>query len=102
MFSSPICVDEVSKTTLQASIYNDSLFLSSLGVMDYSLVVGIDNTNKQVTPLTLDDIVKFIVGIIDFSRQYTLDKQLETWVKYSGLLGGGRGKVPTVISPKVT
>jgi hypothetical protein len=32
-------------------------------------------------------------------RQYTWDKQLETWVKSSGILGGN-GKEPTIISPK--
>jgi 1-phosphatidylinositol-3-phosphate 5-kinase len=88
MFTSPIWVEENSKTMLQAAIWNDSLFLSSLGVMDYSLVVGVDSVNKQ-----------FIVGIIDYIRKYTWDKQLETWVKSSGLMGG-RGKIPTVISPK--
>lgn len=31
--------------------------------------------------------------------QYTWDKQLETWVKSSVMLGGAR-KEPTVISPK--
>ncbi len=30
--------------------------------------------------------------------QYTWDKQLETWVKSTGILAGG--KEPTVISPK--
>ena len=33
------------------------------------------------------------------SLQYTWDKQVETWVKKSGILGGA-GKDPTVISPK--
>jgi len=33
-------------------------------------------------------------------RTYTWDKQLETWVKRTGLLGGGFKKVPTIISPK--
>lgn len=32
-------------------------------------------------------------------RQYTWDKQLETWVKSAGILGGN-GKEPTIISPK--
>jgi 1-phosphatidylinositol-3-phosphate 5-kinase len=32
-------------------------------------------------------------------RKYTWDKQLETWVKSTGIMGG-RGKVPTVISPE--
>ena len=34
-----------------------------------------------------------------FALQYTWDKQVETWVKKSGILGGA-GKDPTVISPK--
>jgi len=88
MFTSPICVDEHSKAKLQAAIWNDTLFLSSLGVMDYSLLCGIHSTNNLVT-----------VGIIDFIRQYTWDKHLETWVKSSGIMGG-KGKIPTVISPK--
>lgn len=40
-----------------------------------------------------------VVAIIDFIRQYTWDKQLETWVKSSGILGGN-GKEPTIISPR--
>jgi 1-phosphatidylinositol-3-phosphate 5-kinase len=32
-------------------------------------------------------------------RTYTWDKQLETWVKKTGILGGAK-KVPTIISPK--
>lgn len=32
-------------------------------------------------------------------RTFTWDKKLESWVKESGLLGGG-GKEPTIISPK--
>ena len=86
MFTTPICVDQLSKIKLQASIWNDTLFLSSLGVMDYSLVIGIDvNTNQLVA------------GIIDYLRLYTWDKQFETWVKSTGIIGG-RG-IPTVISP---
>lgn len=34
-----------------------------------------------------------------FFVQYTWDKQLETWVKSSGMLGGN-GKEPTIVSPK--
>lgn len=37
--------------------------------------------------------------IIDFIRTFTWDKKLESWVKESGILGGG-GKEPTIISPK--
>ena len=56
--------------------------------MDYSLLVGIDEDNRQL-----------FIGIIDFMRQYTWDKHLETWVKASGILGGAKKTQPTVISP---
>ena len=56
--------------------------------MDYSLLLGVDRGRREL-----------VVGIIDFCRQYTWDKQVETWVKKSGILGGA-GKDPTVISPK--
>lgn len=36
---------------------------------------------------------------LDYLRQYTWDKQLETLVKSSGIMGG-RGVKPTVVSPK--
>ncbi|KAF2323993.1 hypothetical protein GH714_005902 [Hevea brasiliensis] len=61
----------------------------SVDVMDYSLLVGLDNERKEL-----------VVGIIDFMRQYTWDKHLETWVKASGILGGPKNASPTIISPK--
>ena len=62
--------------------------LQSADVMDYSLLVGIDEEKKEL-----------VIGIIDYLRQYTWDKQLETWVKASGILGGPKNEAPTVISP---
>ena len=56
--------------------------------MDYSLLVGVDQQQSAL-----------VVGIIDFIRQYTLDKQFETLLKSSGLLGKA-GQQPTVVSPK--
>jgi 1-phosphatidylinositol-3-phosphate 5-kinase len=53
--------------------------------MDYSLLVGIDQEKNEL-----------VVGIVDFIRTYTWDKKLESWVKESGILGGGE---PTIISP---
>lgn len=35
----------------------------------------------------------------DFIRTFTWDKKLESWVKESGILGGG-GKEPTIVSPR--
>ena len=62
-------------------------FLGSLGIMDYSLLVGFSRREGML-----------IVGLVDYLRQYTWDKQVESWVKASGLLGGA-GKEPTIVSP---
>lgn len=61
----------------------------SIDVMDYSLLVGVDEEKHEL-----------VLGIIDFMRQYTWDKHLETWVKAAGILGGPKNAWPTVISPK--
>lgn len=65
------------------------MLVQSIDVMDYSLLVGVDEENHEL-----------VLGIIDFMRQYTWDKHLETWVKTSGILGGPKNTSPTVISPK--
>jgi len=87
MYEHPMCVDQKSKADLGMAVWNDSIFLATLNVMDYSLLVGIDEENGE-----------FVVGIIDYLRKYGWDKQLESWVKKTGMLAGG--KVPTIISPK--
>ncbi|CAL9060101.1 putative 1-phosphatidylinositol-3-phosphate 5-kinase FAB1C [Musa acuminata AAA Group] len=84
----PIFLGSKAKRRLERAVWNDTSFLASIYVMDYSLLVGIDETHKEL-----------VIGIIDFMRQYTWDKQLETWVKASGILGGSKHATPTVISP---
>ncbi|CAL9102543.1 unnamed protein product [Musa textilis] len=84
----PIFLGSKAKRRLERAVWNDTSFLASIHVMDYSLLVGIDETHKEL-----------VIGIIDFMRQYTWDKQLETWVKASGILGGPKHATPTVISP---
>ncbi|KAL3695599.1 hypothetical protein R1sor_009675 [Riccia sorocarpa] len=88
MPTSPIFVGNKSKKLLERAVWNDTYFLSNVLVMDYSLLVGVDEEKREL-----------VVGIIDFMRQYTWDKHLETWVKASGILGGPNAP-PTVISPK--
>jgi 1-phosphatidylinositol-3-phosphate 5-kinase len=79
----PIFVREHTKKLLKASVFNDTLFLSQNNVMDYSLMAGFDDTNREI-----------IVGIIDCIRTYTWDKKLESWIK-------DRGKnKPTITSPR--
>ncbi|TVU09488.1 hypothetical protein EJB05_42964 [Eragrostis curvula] len=88
LHTKPIFLGSKAKRNLERAVWNDTSFLASLDVMDYSLLVGIDEEKKEL-----------VVGIIDFLRQYTWDKQLETWVKASGILGGPKNESPTVISP---
>ncbi|CAO2840340.1 unnamed protein product [Amaranthus hypochondriacus] len=89
MPTSPIFVGHKAKRLLERAVWNDTSFLASVDVMDYSMLVGVDEENHEL-----------VLGIIDFMRQYTWDKHLETWVKASGILGGPKNVSPTVISPK--
>ena len=84
----PTLVAPGAAAALQRAVWADTGFLAGLGVMDYSLLVGVDRGGREL-----------VVGLIDYVRQYTWDKQVETWVKKTGILGGA-GKDPTVISPR--
>lgn len=88
--------------------------------MDYSLLIGVDKDDRMLV-LGIIDFIRQVgddfkcmmrkaavhlcthgplmhqIGM--FSSQFTLDKALEMYVKKSGLLGG-RGKDPTILSPK--
>lgn len=45
---SPFYLKEHSKRILRGALYNDSKFLSDINVMDYSLVVGVDNETHEL------------------------------------------------------
>uniref|UniRef100_A0A0E0LZ56 PIPK domain-containing protein n=1 Tax=Oryza punctata TaxID=4537 RepID=A0A0E0LZ56_ORYPU len=83
MRSVPIYIEGKTKNLLERAIWNDTAFLSRMNVMDYSLFVGVDKQKKEL-----------VFGIIDYLRQYTWDKQLESWVKTSLF-------VPKNLSPTV-
>ncbi|XP_061042927.1 1-phosphatidylinositol 3-phosphate 5-kinase isoform X4 [Eubalaena glacialis] len=85
----PLYIRSHSKAVLRASIRSDSQFLSSHLIIDYSLLVGRDDTSNEL-----------VVGIIDYIRTFTWDKKLEMVVKSTGILGG-QGKMPTVVSPEL-
>lgn len=86
------------------AISNDSHFLSANHVMDYSLLVGVNDEKEELT-----------LGIVDYMRTYTLDKKFESWV--GALLNASctklyvllqvkivavpGGHLPTVISPEL-
>ncbi|KAI9785441.1 MAG: 1-phosphatidylinositol-3-phosphate 5-kinase [Peltula sp. TS41687] len=88
IYESPLFVREHSKKLLRASVWNDTLFLARQNVMDYSLMIAVDESRKEL-----------VVGIVDCIRTYTWDKKLESWIKDRGFAGGGKNK-PTVTSPK--
>ncbi|EGT56867.1 hypothetical protein CAEBREN_22105 [Caenorhabditis brenneri] len=74
-----------SKAAMNQAIINDSHFLSSQYIMDYSLLVGVDDDNGEL-----------ILGIVDY--MYTLDKKLESCVKIVAIPGA---HLPTTLSPEV-
>ncbi|KAF1748453.1 hypothetical protein GCK72_024920 [Caenorhabditis remanei] len=76
-----------SKAAMNQAISNDSHFLSSQYIMDYSLLVGVDDDNGEL-----------ILGIVDYMRTYTLDKKLESWVKIVAIPGA---HLPTILSPEM-
>jgi 1-phosphatidylinositol-3-phosphate 5-kinase len=47
-YKSPLFVREQSKKLLRMSLFNDTLFLEKLNVMDYSLVVGVDESTNEL------------------------------------------------------
>uniref|UniRef100_A0A8C7CJU5 1-phosphatidylinositol 3-phosphate 5-kinase n=1 Tax=Oncorhynchus kisutch TaxID=8019 RepID=A0A8C7CJU5_ONCKI len=85
----PLYIRAHCKAILRAAIHSDAYFLSSHLIIDYSLLVGRDDTTDQL-----------VVGIIDYIRTFTWDKKLEMVVKSTGILGG-QGKMPTVVSPEL-
>jgi 1-phosphatidylinositol-3-phosphate 5-kinase len=88
IYETPLFTREHSKKLLSQSVWNDTLFLGRQNVMDYSLMIAIDEPRQEL-----------VVGIIDCIRTYTWDKKLESWIKDRGFAGGGKNR-PTVTSPK--
>ncbi|KAJ5163101.1 Zinc finger FYVE/PHD-type [Penicillium coprophilum] len=88
IYETPLFAREHSKKLLSQSVWNDTLFLGRQDVMDYSLMIAIDESRDEL-----------VVGIIDCIRTYTWDKKLESWIKDKGFGGGGRNR-PTVTSPR--
>ncbi|XP_018622194.1 putative 1-phosphatidylinositol-3-phosphate 5-kinase FAB1D [Nicotiana tomentosiformis] len=68
----PIYVDKSSNRNLQRAVWNDTVFLSTINVMDYSLFVGMNTEGNEL-----------VCGIVDYLRQYTWDVQLFNWFNSS-------------------
>ena len=74
------------------SVHNDALFLSKLGIIDYSFLLYINEDNKFNENLK-QNIIR--VGIIDYIRKYTWDKKIEHILKI--IINGFNS--PTIINP---
>jgi len=72
---------------LPCSYLNDTLFLKIINVVDYSILVGVDEERNEL-----------VVGIIDYMRQYDIIKKIESAGK-SAVMGVTGGEGPTVIQP---
>ena len=76
---------------LLLSVHNDTLFLSKMDVVDYSLLLIVIDDKEE-----FGEGHKLIrVGIIDYIRKYTWDKQVEHIVKT--IIHGFNS--PTIVSP---
>jgi 1-phosphatidylinositol-3-phosphate 5-kinase len=82
----PLPLSDRAKAIFQMSVLNDTLFLSIINVLDYSILVGIDEEKMEL-----------VVGIIDFMRQYDIMKQMERVGKSLPMVVGS--EAPTIIQP---
>lgn len=73
-----------SKLVLQEAIKNDAEFLARSNIMDYSLLLGLDESRKQIA-----------CGLVDTIGSYTFAKTLE----YKAKQGLNSGKEVTVVPP---
>ncbi|KAG8691259.1 1-phosphatidylinositol-3-phosphate 5-kinase [Ceratobasidium sp. 423] len=86
----PYYLREHAKRILRTAIWNDTQFLAAVNVMDYSMVVGVDNAKNEL-----------VIGIVDFIRTYTWDKKIENLMKETVLGSANKGEGPTIVTPKL-
>jgi 1-phosphatidylinositol-3-phosphate 5-kinase len=82
----PLPLSDRAKAVFHMSVLNDTLFLSIINVLDYSILVGIDEEKMEL-----------VVGLIDFMRQYDILKQMERVGKSLPMVVGS--EAPTIIQP---
>ena len=97
----PLLLSEAAKQRLTRALWNDTLFLASINVMDYSLLVGMVQTSSGQggqaagagASITVSDgrgeEWTLVVGLIDYCRQFAWKEEVESRIKRA-----------TVIQPK--
>jgi 1-phosphatidylinositol-3-phosphate 5-kinase len=81
--SLPLLLSEENMRVLESAIWNDTLFLSKQNVIDYSLVVIVSREEGKIA-----------AGVIDYLRQYTFDKAVES--QYKKVMAN---ELPTITDP---
>lgn len=81
----PLPLKSGDKKFIDVAFENDTRFLNKHQLIDYSLLLIIDNSR---------DIIR--IGIIDYLREYTWDKKMETMAKK---ISKG-GATPTIVDPE--
>ena len=101
-FGEPLSLKLSNFKLIYSAIVNDTLFLKNIDVVDYSLLLIIQDNNDLLSTNNenLDEsnylpISNIRVEIIDYIRKYTWDKQLENIGKT--IINGM--KEPTIINP---
>ena len=90
--SEPIPLERNLFGLLLLSVHNDTLFLSKMGIIDYSLLLHIIEDKKMIYNFK-HKLIR--VGIIDYIRKYTWDKKIEHILKT--IINGFNS--PTIINP---
>ncbi|KAL0204867.1 hypothetical protein P9112_000174 [Eukaryota sp. TZLM1-RC] len=85
-YKNPSLISLQEKNHIMTTLARDTLMLSNLNVVDYSLIVGITRT-------------KIRIGIIDYLARYSTFKAVESKVKQSYFYNW-KGLDPTIVSPQ--
>jgi len=89
----PLCLGSQDLKYLEAAVHNDTLFLSSQTLIDYSLLLAA--VQPDIRGSETAGRGKLALGIIDWLHPFTKEKYLESTVK--SVMHSDR---PTVIEPK--
>ncbi len=107
----PVFIDSNVYERLKIALYNDTMYLKKLEVVDYSLLIIFDNGRSGEIETIENGYYSFKIdnsfpekggntliklGIIDYIRKYTWDKKMEFYGK--SLL---YGENPTIVDPNV-
>ena len=96
MGGEPLFLDFDNYKILNQALINDCKFLKKEEIIDYSLVIIFEICDIKEKNENKFEIKRIRMGIVDYLRKYTWDKQIES---YGKKLIHGFG-IPTIINPE--